>query len=1740
MAEDIEGGGIPLSASDIEKGITKPIEETETVTSSNIPTPTGEPVTTPLEPQVPAVTPKTPLPVAPIPTQEETATVTLDKDWRDNILNDPSIPKEAKDIINKDAIDFTLASGEKIPILPANSPVFKGLMDYTDDLRYSQRLHAMDYANNVAKVTNANPNDIMKSLYDTGSYTADLRQPKKETIPNMSYMEYAFDTVVRGGIGSAAQTALEVPNLLLSVPAAIYTNSPLGDYTPEFSKALTEVAAWPETLRNYVIDQPKSAPGKAVGFFSSLWSANKAFAKYIPMAGNKILGWSRLQKAAGMPLVDDVAIAGTALKTEYLGAWIKESTNTKERAARIAMATLSWMRDRAGVVATQGLSSMKDPRTWMEGSLLYTGLIQDAKDGWLADVPELQGKGIMKNTARLVAEVTADATLGAFVWAAFMGAGGVLKVSKQILKLSEAEKVALKNIEEGTNGLGYESIAAAKGDIELARKTEIAKSVADTFNLAPNSPISHVVADHIMSTGKSIDSREISQFVESLRSSTTTSSRQREIEFLFKDGLNTQIAEEAVKRGENIERIMTGSSKGILQLTAPKPLIEGTETFVKTNPLQSLIEIVDSIALNSTNTLKTLPDNLSPLANDIKTRITGIIETVQGQLKSGLIKDISEADQAALTYASNLNVIRDAIVLDVESGTKVFFNSLDETLTNITDPKYLKLSIGKTHEFEVALAKFFESFDIRVAPEKNVYVSSLIQEADKLIKSNPNPVFPIGRGSRTGAWDPLDANIQAIGFVLREGMGAILGGTAGAIYSSSQREDGKIDLNHIMMGAFAGLFMQHGYRHLGGPKAAESITEASGTLKSNSPAMKQTVKELGARLTSVEKFNQVLKQNVAELQTRVAQGKATQKQLDIAMEQQKSIELLLKDAPKNSEEIRTFVKTNVPKEEISKFEKFQKSISTENLSKAFKDKELNESTFAELIGEVPEDGFLNPESVEGFLNTLSNNLTSLARETGRTDYARMEGEAFKFFKENLMQQNGFNSDSVAQVIGEMERYYGKGKMQNIVTSASIMQESIFQELKKLYPIADKTTEQLSKMAMLQHQYDILTHTITRSVSEAARVTGHATKLAKLRRGKIEALGTELAAMGITKDKMDDVSKVLYAELVESGGKRTNKYHHLAGLGGDRNFLTSLLGLRYYAMLSSPWTWTKNFVDNSFMLGINTYEQTVGGLIKTGELTQGRNFVYDIYHSLGEAMDNAKFAWKNEISAIDNKGTKFIDMNDARTSAISVYPEGIEGSICKTLDYIHGTLSEWTLRPSNVLVATDDFFKTLLHKPKLMQSLREEATRQLKEANPKGILQETDIEKLTLKLASDKDTIGAFIDDATQFARKGTYTESMTGTYGKIGAAIEANPVLRIFVPFLRTNVNMLRQTADRIPIVSMLSRQADRDAFTKFLMTNGKMTPEFADMMTRWSAGSLLLSGGAMAVMSGKGYGSMDFRADKKKLMTIGAKPYTVGGINYGEFGMSRMLMSIGADAAEMLSYIGTHDINSSIAERIQDAMAGASIIVADQITQPGIFDATAGWVKWANMTSLDRASAQAENTMTRFASSFIPNNAKAMARVLDDRLRETRGIMDKLMAEIGMSKAPVKCDILGYAVHKNVDPFAPLIREALQTAGVNVLDLEQRKEKVYGITLSPVQNQELKKFRGKLIRDIDYTGLTAQEINMEVRVAQGKAEEHIVETYKELQQFEGVANEIRATEEEQKNQRLLEIYKQMTGKGND
>jgi len=251
------------------------------------------------------------------------------------------------------------------------------------------------------------------------------------------------------------------------------------------------------------------------------------------------------------------------------------------------------------------------------------------------------------------------------------------------------------------------------------------------------------------------------------------------------------------------------------------------------------------------------------------------------------------------------------------------------------------------------------------------------------------------------------------------------------------------------------------------------------------------------------------------------------------------------------------------------------------------------------------------------------------------------------------------------------------------------------------------------------------------------------------------------------------------------------------------------------LLSSPITHAKNIAGNALFGMWQTPERLVASVLGKGRslATGSKDYI-----QMNEVMDQAQAMMTASTDAFRLAGKAFkTNMPTDPTTKLEMAKIGRDDFSLNFGDSVFGKGMSEAMKyygnivtiPGRTLMAEDEFFKAIGYKSELAALARREGNRKYDELIATGIDEEKARVQSTKYMA---DLLVNPTDElheaATKQARTVTFTAELEGSMRSINQVINKDlmgmPYLKLFVPFVRTPANIVKETLSRTPVAPIL------------------------------------------------------------------------------------------------------------------------------------------------------------------------------------------------------------------------------------------------------------------------------------------------------------------------------------------------
>ena len=326
---------------------------------------------------------------------------------------------------------------------------------------------------------------------------------------------------------------------------------------------------------------------------------------------------------------------------------------------------------------------------------------------------------------------------------------------------------------------------------------------------------------------------------------------------------------------------------------------------------------------------------------------------------------------------------------------------------------------------------------------------------------------------------------------------------------------------------------------------------------------------------------------------------------------------------------------------------------------------------------------------------------------------------------------------------------------------------------------------------------------------------------------------------------NDALKLAHSLLLADGDPSLMKalWKSVLGTGGQYS-----LNMMYNSLLSGPATHIVNTLSNA----INTIYRPVAAFTG-GDVKSKKMAMAGFYGFQNILYDSTNMAWRviqNGGKAINDggKGLKMSQEVDAKLKLMATTAEQSGDPGLKAASGVVHTLKAvadfppfaW---PSQLLVTSDEFFKTMVSRMEYNSRIMGEAIEQAGDGKNVDDVFKHLLEKHVDK-NFDKVTGEVLNKDLLSVAKETTFQTELDGWARSFAVFVDQVPIMRPFFPFVKTGHNIMVYSASHVPIlnrslVEYKAVMAGEDEYAKAIMKG------------REAYGSLMIMGGAMAAYNG-------------------------------------------------------------------------------------------------------------------------------------------------------------------------------------------------------------------------------------------------------------------------------------------------
>ena len=659
----------------------------------------------------------------------------------------------------------------------------------------------------------------------------------------------------------------------------------------------------------------------------------------------------------------------------------------------------------------------------------------------------------------------------------------------------------------------------------------------------------------------------------------------------------------------------------------------------------------------------------------------------------------------------------------------------------------------------------------------------------------------------------------------------------------------------------------------------------------------------------------------------------------------------------------------------------------------------------------------SPQDIVRALSTVNNRVGFDAATRGRVTHAETERLAadLNMTPETLLSRRKGSAFNAEEALAARQILAKSGN--ELVNAA-----------KRIQSLDDPGDEMLADF-----QEKLLRHVgIQEAVSGMTAEAGRSLQQFRMAASSRAVRGDVLASLvrsGGGKDRMQDAAQILIDAIEESPGKFNADAMKVA----NPRMRDKLTELWINSLLSGPQTHAVNIASNTLTALAQIPEHATAAVIGAArQAVPGASIDRIVGSEVGARVFGLIQGAK--------EGARLFAQS-VKTGEPSDLVSKVEGQGMKAISGIKG---EVVRAPTRMLTAEDEFFKGIARR----MELNGLAVRQ---AHKEGLRGEAAKARIAELVANPPDEM---FQSSMDYARYVTFQSKLGPLASKVSGMTQDAPVLKLFLPFVRTPTNLLKFAVERSPAAPLLKEWRQ-----DFMAGGSRRDLAAAKAMLGTGLGAAIYQ----AALEGKVTGSAPSDPAKSRLMYAdGWQPYSIRigdqWVSYKRMDPFSTTLGVAADLATM---------PAGMNERQRDDMATllvGSILgnLANKTWLSGLSDM---------IGALSEPDRKADRLVQRLVGSItVPTGVAQVARTLDPVQRETETVGEAIQARIpGLSQSlQPRLDVWGQPVTNEggVGPDLispawvsttkndPVNRELMQ-AGASV---GMVPGKVGGVTLTPEQ----------------------------------------------------------------------------------
>ncbi len=618
-------------------------------------------------------------------------------------------------------------------------------------------------------------------------------------------------------------------------------------------------------------------------------------------------------------------------------------------------------------------------------------------------------------------------------------------------------------------------------------------------------------------------------------------------------------------------------------------------------------------------------------------------------------------------------------------------------------------------------------------------------------------------------------------------------------------------------------------------------------------------------------------------------------------------------------------------------------------------------------------------------------------------------------------------------------------------------------------------------------------------------------------GATAEAGRTLSSFRMTADSRDAAAGRIHKAIIDGAGGR-DKLEDIAQKVIDLEADPAKANkFARDVMKPGAWAMAKEYWINALLSGPRTHATNIGSNLLTALWSVPE---HAMTATIGKATRSADAMTYRDVGA---RAVGMIEgakdgLRLARKAFMSGEPtDGVSQVEAQNYRAIPGKLGAVIRTPTRALTAEDEFFKSIAYRGELNALAARAAYRQ----------GGTAAERQQLFQQLRDNPTESMMADAVKAAQYQTFQAPLKGPGVQIQMLANKGP-MKLFLPFVRTPLNLLKYATERSPLAPVLSEF--RDAVSK-----GGMARDQA--IARVTMGSGLAALAVSWAMDGKlsGSGPVDPR-EREALRNTGWQPFSVKvgdkWYSYQRIDPFARVLSTAADFATFDDYM-TDEERENLAKYL-------SLAVARNISTMPTLDPAA---------SAFEALSDPDRYLTRYAtnlaaSAAVPNFVTQINSTLDPYMRETDGLLDTVKSRVPVlsNGLPARLNIWGQPTERG-DALGPDLLSPIYSSRMNGdkslaeiarlrLGLSKPPRKIGDARLTTKQYSDLVTYSGQPAKQM-IDGLTADPqwdklpdgmrrllIKNAVETSRKSAREQMLMQYPDLAQAQAVAAVKRKTGE--------------------